>query len=71
MKRQVLAISMRPKMAEWVRLRVAYDEEFVSISDYIRELIKNDQKRLERKAAIGPDFESLLLPGTVFTNRLR
>lgn len=58
-------------MVNWVRRRVAEDEEFHSVSDYIRELIKNDRERLKIKIVIGPNFERILVPGTTFTKRLK
>ncbi len=62
---------MPASVVKWVRDRVADDDEFHSVSDYIRELIKNDKERLKIKIVIGPDFERILVPGTTFTKRLK
>ena len=71
MTRKILSVSLPPDIEKWVRNRVERDKEFHSVSDYIRELIKNDRTRLRNKARIGPMFESLLFPGTTFTRRLK
>ncbi|MEQ1644199.1 MAG: hypothetical protein ABL959_12200 [Pyrinomonadaceae bacterium] len=71
MARQVLSISVPANVLKWVRRRVAEDEEFHSVSDYIRELIRNDQERLKIKILIGPNFERILIPGTTFKKRLK
>lgn len=71
MARQVLTISMPPKLVAWVRQRIADDDEFDSISDYIRELILNDRSRLAVKSVHGHNFDTLVLPGTTFMRRLK
>lgn len=71
MTREVLSVSMPSSMAKWLRGRIAEDEEFESVSDYIRELVKNDKARLKAKAAFRSDFDRLLFPNSTFTKRLR
>jgi Arc/MetJ-type ribon-helix-helix transcriptional regulator len=71
MARKVVAVSMPPGMAKWVQERVANDQEFVSVSDYIRELVRNDKERLRIKAATGTRFDSHYIPGATYTRRLR
>jgi Arc/MetJ-type ribon-helix-helix transcriptional regulator len=71
MKRKVVAISMPPKMVNWIQQRVAEDREFTSVSDYIRELVINDRERLKIKTSFGPRFERSVIPGSTYTKRLR
>ena len=71
MARKVVTVSMPPGMVKWVHERVANDQEFVSVSDYIRELVRNDRERLRIKAATGPRFDSYFIPGATYTRRLR
>lgn len=72
MRRKVVAISMPPRMLEWIRERVEKDDEFASVSDYMRELVLNDQARIKALARwVGHDFEALRFPGSTSTARLR
>lgn len=71
MARKVVAVSMPPGMVKWVQERVANDQEFVSVSDYIRELVRNDKERLRIKASIGPRFDSTFIPGATHARRRR
>ena len=71
MARQVVTVSMPSAMVKWVQERVENDQEFVSVSDYIRELIRNDKERLKIKASLGARFESMVMPGATYTRRLR
>ena len=43
MSRQVVAISMPAGMLKWVKLRA--EGSFGSVSDYIRQLVRDDQGR--------------------------
>ncbi|MFT3745980.1 MAG: hypothetical protein QM785_17050 [Pyrinomonadaceae bacterium] len=71
MTRKILSVSLPPPVEKWVRNHVKISKEFDSVSDYIRVLIKNDRNRLRNKAQIGPMFDSPLVPGSIFTRRLK